>query len=115
MKTNRSELWEPIATAGEQVAHAYQEMVRAADELAKELGYNRDYVLRRVLPKTVGEHRKGERILAWLNTHRDGIEAELRARQAAQAAATQRAALLAKLNLTPDEQRLLGITGRLED
>ena len=109
MKTDRSETWEKIKLAGEQVAYAYQQMLKAADDLADVIEYNEDYVLRQVLPKTVAMRRDCERILDWLNQERDKIEAHVLARQAARAAAARREALLAKLNLTKAERRLLGI------
>ena len=110
MKTDRSEMWEKIMLAGEQVAYAYEQMVKATDDLADVIEYNEDYVLRQVLPKTMGERRDGERVLAWLNQQRSEIEAHVLAVQAARERAVRREALLAKLNLTADEQRLLGIT-----
>jgi hypothetical protein len=109
MKTDQSEMWEKIMLAGEQVAYAYQQMLKAADDLADVVEYNEDYVLRQVLPKAVAERRDCERVLGWLKQERDDIEAHVLARQAARAAAARREALLAKLNLTKDEQRLLGI------
>lgn len=112
MNATQNEMWDKVVTAGEQVAYAYQEMVRATDELAMELGYHADHVLRQVLPKTLGERRDGERVLTWLNRHRDEIESHLLARQTRRDEAARREALLTKLNLTVAEQKLLGITGR---
>ena len=109
MEAKQSETWEGIVTAGERVAHAYQQMLRAVDALADTLEYNEDHVLRQVLPRAVKERRDCERVLVWLNENRDEIEAHLQVRQAARDAAVRREALLAKLNLTADEVELLGI------
>jgi len=109
MKIIRNETWETVLTAGARVVRAYQEMVKASDDLAEELGYNEDYVLRRVLPKSVSERRDGGRVLEWLEASRDEIEARLLAREAAREAAARREALLARLNLSEAERRLLGI------
>lgn len=111
MKETQSDEWEKIMTAGEHVAYAYQEMVNAADALANELGYSQDYVLRQVLPKTMGERRDGERVLAWLNGRRGEIVSMLLGRMRAREQAARRETLLARLHLTEDEQQLLGITG----
>jgi transcriptional regulator with XRE-family HTH domain len=112
MKTNRSEMWEEVMAAGERVAAAYRELLQAADDLSEVVGYNEDYVLRRVLPKTPGGRRESNRVLNWLNDERGHIEAQMLAWIARREEAAQRTALLAKLNLTADEQRLLGITGK---
>lgn len=109
MKANRNEVWDKVMKAGEQAAYAYQQMVAAADELAGAMEYNEDYVLLRVLPKTASERRDSERILRWLEKARGEIEGHVLARLAAADKAARRQALLAKLNLTGDEKRLLGI------
>ncbi|MCX6916905.1 MAG: hypothetical protein NT167_28360 [Verrucomicrobia bacterium] len=109
MQTTEERVWEEIVQAGEKVAYAYQHVLMAADGLADLLEYNADYVLRRALPKSVAERRDCELVPKWLETEREEIEEHVRARQAARAKAAEREALLARLNLTKAEQRLLGI------
>jgi hypothetical protein len=109
MKTTRNETWETILAAGEKAAAAYRDLVAAADELAEVLEYNADYVLRHVLPKKAEDRRESERVVAWLKDNRGEMEKHVFARQSAREDAARRDALLAKLNLTGDERRLLGI------
>ena len=109
MKPTEEDVWQEIVHAGEKVAYAYQHVLRAADELAGLLEYNADYVLRRALPKSVAERRDCELVPKWLEAEREEIEEHVRARLAARAKAIEREALLARLNLTKAEQRLLGI------
>lgn len=109
IKPTEEDVWAEIVQAGEKVAYAYQHVLVAADELADVLEYNADYVLRRALPKSVAERRDCELVPKWLQAERREIEAHVRARQAARAKAVEREALLARLKLTKEEQRLLGI------
>lgn len=109
VQTTEERVWEEIVQAGEKVAYAYQQVLMAADELADLLEYNADYVLRRALPKSMAERRDCELVAKWLEAEREEIEEHVRARQAARAKAAEREALLARLNLTKAEQRLLGI------
>jgi hypothetical protein len=112
MRTTGIEAWEEVRSAGERVAYAYEQFVAAADELADVIGYKEDYILRRVLPNRPAERRNSERIVEWLERDRTEILGHLAARQAAREAAVRREALLARLNLTAEERRVLGIEGR---
>ena len=98
-------------TAGERVAAAYRELLEAADGLAEVVGYDEYNILRHVLPRNLSGRRDSDRVCTWLLCEREKIEAHVLSCIAQREEAAQRAALLAKLNLTDDEQRLLGITG----
>jgi hypothetical protein len=112
MKANGKELWAEVVLAGERAAFAYTALVKAADDLAEGIGWNEDYVLRRVLPMNADERRDSERIVAWLEKERDEIESRLAAREAAREAAARREALLARLALSAEDKKLLGIDER---
>jgi len=112
MKTNRTEIWEEIVTAAERVAAAYRAMLQASDDLADMMGYDEYNILRHVLPRNLSGRRDSDRVLVWLQYDREKIEAHVLSCIAAREEAAQRAALLAKLNLSAEEQRLLGITGQ---
>ena len=111
MKTDQTndDTWADIRALGEVVVAAYDSLLVASDELARKIGCNNAYVLSQVMPRRAGERRDSDRILTWLEDHRNGIETCLAARQAAREAAAQRGALLSRLKLTTEEKRLLGI------
>ena len=101
--------WAEILAHGEVVVAAYNALLQASDDLAKNIARHDDDVLSQVMPRRAGERRESDRILSWLEHYRDDIEIHLAQRSAAREAAKQRAALLSRLNLTKDEKRLLGI------
>jgi hypothetical protein len=101
--------WESILDTGGLVLRAYMDVVKAADELAMKIDQSADLVLKRALPRNSYERRDGGDLMGWLAANRENIEDHLQRTQEAAIAAAKRKALLAKLNLSKEDQKLLGI------
>ena len=101
--------WSEILAHGAVVVAAYNNLLEASDNLANHIERYSDDVLSQVMPRRAGERRESDRILDWLEHYRDDIESHLAQRRAEREAAKKRAALLASLNLTDAQKRLLGI------
>ncbi len=98
-----------VVLAGHEVANAYAKLVTAADALADLMEFNSDYVLRRVMPLKATERRNHKQILDFLETEYDSIKKHLEKVAKVRAEAAARAELLAKLNLSAADKKLLGI------
>jgi hypothetical protein len=101
--------WAVILAHGAVVVAAYNNLLEASDNLAKNIERYSEDVLSQVMPRRAGERRESDRILDWLEHYRDDIESHLAQRRTEREAAKKRAALLASLNLTDAQKRLLGI------
>jgi len=100
---------EAVMAAGHAVAAAHTQLLKASDALADAMQYNRNFVLRRVLPLKATERRNPTKGLAYLKTEYAAVERHLNRIAKAQAEATARQELLAKLKLSEAEIKLLGI------
>lgn len=110
-ETNRStDGWENILAAAKEAMKAYAATLKASDALAEAMGYWKEDVLRQVLPQKSDQRRETKRILEWVNGEQDKVELLLNEREIRRKKQAQVDALLAKLKLTPEEKKLLGIT-----
>lgn len=101
--------YDSVLAAAVIVDEAYADLLKASDALAKALEFNGDYVLRRVLPSQSDERRKLDRITRWVEGQRNEIEERLRRASEEAKKQRDRAGLMKKLNLTPEQKALLGI------
>ena len=99
-----------VMDAGTAVVEAHAKLLKASDALADVMEYDRDRVLRRVLLTRAEDRRNSKNVLDFLETQYDAIEGHLKRVANARARAAARLELLAKLNLTEAEKKLLGIT-----
>lgn len=103
------EQWKKIRETGEGVSLAYSGFLKASDALADLMDYDRDWVLRQTLPGPA--YRRDKRhILEFLESKegdwgRNAVE-KLRSDRAKM----KRDALMARLKLTNDEMKILGIS-----
>jgi hypothetical protein len=103
--------WEDVITAGQIVAAAHSELIKASDDLSGKLRpmFWGDDVLKQCLPLKAGERRNSQRILDWLDSKKTEIEDGLEAQREYRVKESNRERLLEKLKLTEEEKQLLGI------
>ena len=98
-----------VMEAGKVVAAAHAKLLEVSDALADLMAYDRDDVLKQVLPLRAGDRRWSRGILDYLELKADVIEQRLEDVAEVRAQGAARQALLAKLNLSDAEKTLLGI------
>jgi transcription termination factor Rho len=110
-----SEEWKAVLKAARKADSAYDELVKASDELAETMMLDRDLVLRRVLPTVASERRESRRVLFWVRYNELSNIKRIREHNDKQRKETERNELLAKLQLTPREKELLGIDSQANE
>ena len=98
-----------VIEAAKVVAAAHAKFLEASDALADAACFNRDYMLRKVLPVGATERRNSNKVFEYLKTELDEIGVHLREMARREEASAARAVLLARLNLTDSEKELLDI------
>ncbi len=101
--------WDLVSDSAVKAVEAYDAFVTACDALAGHLDYNPDWILARCLPRVVAERRSNDRILRILDADREEWTAHLRDSLLAKRRQQLRQELIAKLNLTEDQKKLLGL------
>ena len=98
--------WQAIIAAATAAANAYQNLLAASDNLALLMYYREEYVLLRVLPSKPEERQDSTRIITWVERQKNSILSDFKE----QIRDNKRADLIARLNLTPTEMSLLGLS-----
>ena len=88
---------------------AYKSLVNQCHKLADAMGYNDDYILRNVMPKTLAERTDTDRIIVWFDKEKDKAVEYLLKREAAREKECARKMLLESLNLTSQQKALLDL------
>jgi hypothetical protein len=76
-QTKNDDNWAEILAHGELVVAAYNSLLEASDDLARNIEYHADDVLSQVMPRRAGERRDSDRIFNWLEHYRRDIETHL--------------------------------------
>ena len=87
---------------------AYKSLLEQCRKLADTMGYNDDYVIGKVMPKTAADRTNTGRIEVWFQETKDDTVANMLQLEAERAKDREREKLLASLNLTADQKALLG-------
>ena len=98
--------WQAITAAATAAANAYQNLLAASDRLAQQMGYREEFILLRVLPSKPEERQDSTRIITWVERQKNSILSDFKE----QIRDNKRADLIARLNLTPTEMSLLGLS-----
>jgi len=98
-----------VMDAGKDVAEAYAKFLAASDALAELTSFNPEYVLRRVMPLKPRERRNSKKVLDYLKSEYDEIQEHLEEVAKEEAEESARVELLAKLDLSDADKKLLGI------
>lgn len=89
------------------IVQCYRDLVGLCDRLADMSGLDRDDVLREVMPGRAAERRDHDRIGRWYEENRPEIMEAIDKRNEAFLKEKEREELLASLNLTDDQKRIL--------
>ena len=98
--------WQAIIAAATAAANAYQNLLAASDNLALLMYYREEYVLLRVLPSKPEERQDSTRIITWVESQKNSVLQTFKEH----IRDNKRADLIARLNLTPAEMSLLGLS-----
>ena len=98
--------WQAITAAATAAANAYQNLLAASDRLAQQMDYREEFILLRVLPSKPEERQDSTRIITWVERQKNSILSDFKE----QIRDNKRADLIARLNLTPTEMSLLGLS-----
>jgi hypothetical protein len=98
--------WQAIIAAATAAANAYQNLLAASDRLAQQMDYREEFILLRVLPSKPEERQDSTRIITWVERQKNSILSDFKE----QIRDNKRADLIARLNLTPAELSLLGLS-----
>jgi hypothetical protein len=98
--------WTAIIAAANAAANAYQNLLAASDRLAQQMDYREEFILLRVLPSKPEERQDSTRIITWVERQKNSILSDFKE----QIRDNKRADLIARLNLTPAELSLLGLS-----
>ena len=98
--------WQAITAAATAAANAYQNLLAASDRLAQQMDYREEFILLRVLPSKPEERQDSTRIITWVERQKNSILSDFKE----QIRDNKRADLIARLNLTPAELSLLGLS-----
>ena len=98
--------WTAIIAAANAAANAYQNLLAASDRLAQQMDYREEFILLRVLPSKPEERQDSTRIITWVERQKNSILSDFKE----QIRDNKRARLLTRLNLTPAEMSLLGLS-----
>lgn len=101
----KANLWSEIQASNEIVIQAYKDFLDAADNLAETMGYNTDAVLSGILPKKINERRDFARIDKWVDAQKNTVLMFIERNEQR----IKKQELLKKLQLTPEQKKLLGI------
>jgi hypothetical protein len=98
--------WQAIIAAATAAANAYQNLLAASDRLAQQMDYREEFILLRVLPSKPEERQDSTRIITWVESQKNSVLQTFKEH----IRDNKRADLIARLNLTPAELSLLGLS-----
>ena len=89
---------------------AYEELLNQCSKLADSMGYRRDYVIGKIMPRTATDRYNVTRISKWFDsTKKDAVEHMLKL-ELKREQDRERERLIASLQLTQEQKALLGIS-----
>jgi hypothetical protein len=108
-KTRKDELLSRMDDELARVIAAYESLIIQSRELARSMGYNPDYVIGKVMPKTAGERDSTKRITEWYKANKQEAVDMLLHNEAVREDQRKREALISSLKLTSEQKKLLGL------
>lgn len=88
---------------------AYDSLIEQCTKLASVMGYDRDYILKNVMPKTMQEKTDTTRIADWYNDGKEDCISNKLEVQRMKKRWRDRDELIASLNLNQEQLKLLGL------
>lgn len=70
--------WKDVCDQVKKVNDVYRNLLKESDKLADIMGYNRDWVLLKVFPRTANERRETSRISKAIERQKEAIEKEMK-------------------------------------
>lgn len=108
-KNNGEELLDIMDNELAMTISAYEALLNQCHKLALSMGYNDNYIISKVMPKTSNERTNTDRIAKWFDGIRDEAWAYMLRLEAAHEQNCEKEKLLASLNLTLKQKKLLGL------